>query len=115
MTHPGDPSGDQSRDERDPRLADLLSDAVSDVEPANRLDDIRNRPKVTSMSSRRPWLYAVGGAVIATAAVITAIAVAGGGLPGADDEPDAAAQTTEAPEETPSDEPSPEPSASDSP
>jgi hypothetical protein len=83
----------EPHDERDQRLADLLSDSVSDVEPANRLDDIRSRTrngtKVTSMSSRRPWLYAVGGAVVATAAVITAIAAAGGTLPGmtADDEP----------------------------
>jgi hypothetical protein len=75
----------------DRRLADLISDAVSDVEPANRLDAIRARTrngKVTSMSSRRPWLYAASGAV-ATAAVITAIAAASGNLPllSADDEP----------------------------
>jgi hypothetical protein len=108
MTHTDDQPGDQPRD---PRLAELMSDAVSDIEPEHRLDAIRNRTKVTSMSSRRPWLYAVGGAVIATAAVITAIAVAGGGLPGSDDDPDAATQTTEAAEETPSDEPSPEPSS----
>ena len=103
---------------RDDRLAELISDAVSGVEPAHRLGDIRNRTKATStMSSRRPWLYAVGGAVIATAAVITAIAVAGGGLPGADDDPDPAAQTTPAAEdETPTEEPSsPAPSASESP
>ena len=43
MTRPGD----QPHDERDPRLAELLSDAVSDIEPANRLDAIRNRTKVT--------------------------------------------------------------------
>ncbi len=91
MTRPGD----QPHDERDPRLADLLSDAVSDVEPANRLDAIRNETKVTSMSSRRPWLYAVGGAVVATAAVITAIAAAGGTLPGqGDDDPPPPASRT---------------------
>jgi hypothetical protein len=93
MTEPHD-----SRD--DERLAELLSDAVSDVEPANRLDDIRSRTrngtKVTSMSSRRPWLFAVGGAVVATAAVITAIAAAGGTLPGmaADDDQSPANQPT---------------------
>ena len=94
MTHPSDQPGDQPHDERDPRLAELLSDAVSDIEPANRLDAIRNETKVTSMSSRRPWLYAVGGAVVATAAVITAIAAAGGTLPGqGDDDPAPAAQS----------------------
>ena len=61
----------------DDRLAALLSDAVSDLEPADRLADIRSRTKVVPMSSRRPWLYAVGGAVVATAATITAIAYAG--------------------------------------
>ena len=41
------------------------------------------------MSSRRPWLYAVGGAVVATAAVITAIAAAGWQpARSADDDPD---------------------------
>ena len=100
MTHPGDQPGDQPHDERDPRLAELLSDAVSDIEPANRLDAIRNETKVTSMSSRRPWLYAVGGAVVATAAVITAIAAAGGTLPGqGDDDPAPAAQSDTATEE----------------
>jgi hypothetical protein len=63
----------------DARLADLLSDAVSDVEPGERLDQIRTRTKASPMSSRRPWLLAVGGAVVATAAVITAIALATGG------------------------------------
>jgi hypothetical protein len=96
MTHPGD----QPHDDRDPRLADLFSDAVSDIEPANRLDAIRNETKVTSMSSRRPWLYAVGGAVVATAAVITAIAAAGGTLPGqGDDDPAPAAQSDPATKE----------------
>ena len=52
------------------------------------------------MSSRRPWLYAVGGAVVATAAVITAIAAAGGTLPGqGDDDPAPAAQSDTATEE----------------
>lgn len=63
--------------DHDPRLADLLSDAVSDIEPADHLDAIRERTKVTTMTSRRPWFIATGGAVLATAAVITAIALAG--------------------------------------
>jgi hypothetical protein len=94
MTRPGD----QPHDERDARLAELLSDAVSGIEPTNRLDAIRNETKVTSMSSRRPWLYAVGGAV-ATAAVITAIAAAGGTLPGQGDDPAPAGQSDHATKE----------------
>ena len=97
MTRPGD----QPHDERDPRLADLLSDAVS----GRRARQHGSTPsatetKVTSMSSRRPWLYAVGGAVVATAAVITAIAAAGGSLPGqGDDDPAPAGQSEHGDEE----------------
>ena len=68
---------DPRQPDHDARLAELLSDAVSDVEPRDSLDTIRDRTKVTRMSSRRPWIYAVGGAVLATAAVVTAIAFAG--------------------------------------
>lgn len=71
----------------DTRLAELLSDAVSDVEPRSALEDIRDRTRVTSITSRRPWLLATGGTVIATAAVITAIAFAGGGLTGTTTDP----------------------------
>ncbi len=81
-------------DERDARLGELLSDSVSDVEPGNALDSIRNRTKVTPMSARRPWLFAVGGAVVATAAVVTAVALAGGNLTGADRDPDPAGQSS---------------------
>jgi len=56
-------------------LRDALDDAVSEVEPREALDSIRNRTKVTPMSSKRPWIYGVGGAVIATAATITAFAL----------------------------------------
>jgi hypothetical protein len=63
--------------DHDERLAALLSDAVSDVEPSDALDAIRDRTRVAP-PSRRPWLFAVGGAVVATAAVITAIALAAG-------------------------------------
>lgn len=86
----------------DDRLTELLSDAVSDVEPPHRLDSIRNRTKVTAMSasknSGRPWRFAVGGAVVATAAVIAAIAFAGGnlGLTGSDD-PGPATETSGTP------------------
>ena len=87
MTDPRTPD-DHTPDE-DTRLAALLSDAVSDIEPREALDSIRNRTKVTPMSARRPWTYAVGGAVVATAVVIGAIAFAGDqiGLTGSDDTP----------------------------
>lgn len=58
------------------RLRDLLDGAVSDVEPRGGLDAITSRTKVSSMSTR-PWLYAVTGAVVATAATIAAFAVLG--------------------------------------
>lgn len=102
MTEPHDHDEPDARLTR--QLSELLSDAVSDVEPTHALDTIRNRTKVTPMSSRRPWLLAAGGAVVATAAVITAIALAGGGLPGtsADDDPGPADQTSLTPEPSPS-------------
>ncbi len=96
--------------DHDARLAELLSDAVSDVEPANALDTIRHRTKVTPMSSRRPWLFAAGGAVVATAAVITAIALAGGGLPGTSaDDPGPAGQTSQGTEPMPTESADPGP------
>src|SRR3712207_2708963 len=55
-------------------LSRLLHDAVSDVEPAPALDRIRNRTKVTPMSSKRPWIVATA-AALATAATVTAFAV----------------------------------------
>lgn len=77
----------------DSRLNELLDDAVSDVEPRDALDTIRNRTKVTPMSARRPWSYAVGGAVVAVAGVVVAIAVAGDrlGLTSSDEQPGPAA------------------------
>ncbi len=100
------------------RLSELLSDAVSDVEPGDGLDSIRNRTKVTPMaprrSSTRPWTYALGGAV-ATAAVIAAIALAGGNLgltSGSDDGPGPAAQQTPRRHHSPSQAASPSAAAS---
>ena len=107
-------------DRRDARLAELVSSAVSDIEPADRLDSIRNRAKVTPMSARRPWIYAVGGAVVATAAVVTAIALAGGDGPldrASDENPPATqepADPTSAPAEPTPSEPT-EPEESESP
>jgi hypothetical protein len=62
-------------------LTTLLHDAVEDVEPTDRLGAIRQR---TRKPSRARW-YAVGGALLATAAVVAGIAVAV--RPGADPGP----------------------------
>lgn len=60
----------------DDQLRRLLSDAVAEVEPENRLDELRAsvhpRPKVVPMSRSRSWYAATG--ILATAAVIGVIA-----------------------------------------
>jgi hypothetical protein len=53
-------------------LRELLTDAVSDVEPAHRLSEIQAR---TARPDRRPRWYVAGGAVLATAAAVTTFAV----------------------------------------
>jgi hypothetical protein len=63
----------------DARLSELISDAVSGIEPGDGLTAIRSRTRAhhdqeTPMSTSRSWLYAVGGAIAGTAAVIVAIA-----------------------------------------
>lgn len=69
----------------DDELRRLFSDAVSDVEPEDRLDQIRASvhadPKVVPMSRTRSWQYAAAG-VAATVAVIGGVAYATGDLPG---------------------------------
>jgi hypothetical protein len=60
----------------DDQLRALLQDAVSDVEPHGSLDEIRSR--TTTSRSRRPWAWGAGGAVLATAATIAAVAVLSG-------------------------------------
>jgi hypothetical protein len=71
----------------DESLRRLLSDAVADVEPRDRLGEIRASvrpdPKVVPMARTRPWLYAVSGAV-ASAAVIGVIAYTTSALAGPD-------------------------------
>ena len=57
----------------DRELSTLLSDAVADVEPADRLAEIRAR--TAPHASRRGW-YAAGGTLLAVAAAVTAIALA---------------------------------------
>jgi hypothetical protein len=71
----------------DDQLRRLLSDAVSDIEPRDRLAEIRASvhpdPQVVPMSRPRPWLYALSGAV-ASAAVIGVIAYTTNALSGPD-------------------------------
>lgn len=63
----------------DGRLADLIRDAVDDIEPTDRLDAIRARTAQSPARAARVWWYAAGGTVLATAAAVTAFAVLGGG------------------------------------
>ncbi len=65
-----------STHDRDADLARLLGEAVDDVEPTDRLDEIRAR--TTSPAPPRRWWYA-GGAALAAAAAVTAVAVLGPG------------------------------------
>jgi hypothetical protein len=69
----------------DDQLRRLLSDAVSGIEPHDRLAQIRasvrTDPEVVPMSRPRSWRYGVIG-VAATVAVIGGVAVAAGALPG---------------------------------
>ncbi len=73
----------------DDQVRRLLSDAVSDIEPHDRIAEIRASvhpdPQVVPMSRPRPWLYALGGAV-ASAAVIGVIAYTTNALSGPDDD-----------------------------
>lgn len=76
------------RDDLDPaldaRLGQLLRDAVADVEPDDRLGELRAR--VSRPARRRPALLALAGAALAGAAVVTAVAVSGPALTPPDDE-----------------------------
>lgn len=89
----------------DDRLSELLSDAVSDIEPGNRLPEIHRRTAGAAPGTRRTRFIAVGGAVLATAAVITAIAVINGQGPDTA-APGPADTTSSAPTERPTQSPS---------
>jgi hypothetical protein len=58
-----------------PDLGDLLHGAVDEIEPADRIDAIRARTANAPTRAARPWLYAAGGVVLATAATVAAFAV----------------------------------------
>ncbi len=77
----------------DERLAMLMHDAVADVEPADRLGELR----ASTSSSPRRWWLATGGTVLAAAAAVTAVAVLGGGQPTAVDPGPATTPSTPAP------------------
>ena len=99
----------------DARLSELISDAVSGVEPGNGLSAIRSRTrKETTMSSSRNWLYPVGGAVAGTAAVIVAIAVVSQ-LNDDDNGSPPVANPTSSQSSEPTGEPTPTQSATDTP
>lgn len=76
------------------RLHELLSDAVADVEPRDRIAEIRERTQTKSGRPRSRW-YAVGGAVLATAAAVTVVAVVGSTLRGPSDGPGPGVTATE--------------------
>lgn len=79
----------------DEALRRLLSDAVSDVEPDDRLEairaSVRSDRKVVPMARSRSWTYA--GGILATAAVIGVVAFATGAVPGFDHADDTAVGT----------------------
>lgn len=64
----------------DDQIRALLDDAVSDVEPRHGgLDTIRERTSAAPSPSHKPWLWGVGGAMVATAATVAAVAALGNG------------------------------------
>jgi len=64
-----------TRDNFEDQLASLVRDSVADIEPTERLGELRARTSATPASRR--WWPAAGGAVLAAAAAVTAIAVLG--------------------------------------
>lgn len=66
-------------------LERLLRDAVADVQPEDRLGEIRRRTAPAPRRSRQRWPLAVLGAGVATAAVVGGVAWVGGWGLGGDD------------------------------
>lgn len=58
---------------REDELRELLTDAVSDVEPRPALTRIQNKTKVSPMKTSRTWILAAAGAVAATVVTVTAV------------------------------------------
>jgi hypothetical protein len=89
----------------DETLTRLVTDAVADVEPTDRLDQIRVLAREQRSGRRRGW-YAAGGVALATAAAVTAFAVLGTDeprttAPDLADTPTPSASTGVGPEERP--------------
>lgn len=76
MGHPTPPPGDRPAPLGDDELSVLLRDAVSAVQPAPALDQLRSRTAARPLV-RRPWVLALGAAA-ATAATITAVTLVQG-------------------------------------
>jgi hypothetical protein len=105
----------------DPRLRELMSDAVSDVEPRDALPAIRSAIRsrtqeapVPSQSSSSRWTYAFTGALLAAAVIVAVFLLFD--PPGGDDDgdPGPAAGPTATPTDEATDKPSDEPSATTS-
>lgn len=64
------------RPHEDEQLRRLLDDTVRDIDPRDRLEEIRMRTTVTPLH-RRPWVLGAAGAALATAATVAAVAVVG--------------------------------------
>ncbi|GAA4694234.1 Gmad2 immunoglobulin-like domain-containing protein [Nocardioides conyzicola] len=60
-------------------LHDLLRDAVDDIEPTDRLAELRTRTASPARAAARPWFWAAGATVLATAAAVAVVAVVGDG------------------------------------
>jgi len=60
-------------------LHDLLHDAVADVEPTDRLHELRARTADPARAAARPWWWAAGATVLATAAAVAVVAVVSDG------------------------------------
>ena len=65
--------------ELDRQLADLLHDAVADVEPEDRLADVRAR--IPRRATPRRWGLVAGAGALAVAATVTAVALTGNPSP----------------------------------
>ena len=65
--------------ELDRQLADLLHDAVAEVEPEDRLADVRAR--IPRRATPRRWGLVAGGGALAVAATVTAVALTGNPSP----------------------------------
>ena len=89
-----------SHEPDDPRLREILSDAVADVTPHDRLGEIRRRTSHAPARPRRRWVLAVLGAGTATAAVVATGALVGRLGPTDGDRSDRTPAASTAPSET---------------